>query len=452
VQAQQQQQSQQDQAVAALAAAAQGLALRPAAVGLPPAGTHSSSSSSRGSVDEVSVAVELLLPACSVQQLLAAKQESVRAVVLSCAPGRLLGNLVLDKAWQLPHDDDGDSDDSAADSAAAPAAAAGSDAADDVCGEGCALGVMAAAAGYEQSGAKSLQLQLRIIREKPQQGSTGGTHGPTAAAAAAAAGTAAINVDGVDGQLGSPSSCLSECQVLSVVLMTAPAAAEGARDHAQSHTKAAADPAAAAVAAAEDSDPGEGDVMLAQLPLLVLPAAAQAELQQLFGTAEAAGVPYATMYWQLLPLLQDWELLLTLCGSSSSDSSDGGVGDDADGRDGGGCAEAGVASDGDDGKTAATASGGVSFDGRGGSDGRREDGRVRKNSRGKAAQGDQGGIGGSSDGNISGWGSADGGSDGSAIDTGQLKAAAAALAAYFVAHGMPQCLKLVAAIKQQLRM
>jgi hypothetical protein len=98
-----------------------------------------------------------------VQQLLAAGQESIRAVVLSCVPGKLLMNLLLDKAWELQQDDKDPANSTAA----------------------AAVRRDAAAVGHEDLAvARSLQLQLRIIREQQQQqqqkGSTTATHSPAA--------------------------------------------------------------------------------------------------------------------------------------------------------------------------------------------------------------------------------------------------------------------------------
>jgi hypothetical protein len=50
--------------------------------------------------------------------------------------------------------------------------------------------------------------------------------------------------------------------------------------------------------------------MIAQLPLLVLPANAHAELQGLFDAATARGLDEGAAYRELLPLLQDWAALM----------------------------------------------------------------------------------------------------------------------------------------------
>jgi hypothetical protein len=435
---QQQQRSMQEQAVAALAAAVEGFALRPAAVGLPPATASSSISSSatlghsgHAAADEASVAVELLLPVRSVQQLLAAGQESIRAVVLSCISGKLLMDLLLDKAWKL-QEDDGERQ---ADTSTATAAAA-------------------SASRSDLAVAKSLTLQLRIIREQQQQqqqDSADIADGPAVTAAAGSPASVPARVPasvsaGDEPQQRSSASSLFECKVLSVVLMSAPAAANPSS---AKGSRAAATPAAAATAASEQSEPGEGDCMLAALPLLVLPAPAQAEIQRLFRAAEAAGLPYVQVYRQMLPLLQDLELLLTVSKASSingscSSNGDGGNGSDSSsrGKGDGGAAAVDAADRG--------SRGGVGGSSRGTGDGDGDTAAAVDAAHGvwhssKAPDGSTGGDGGSSSNSGS-----DSSNGGNAIDTSQLKAAAAALAAYFAANRMHECEKLAREIEQQL--
>jgi hypothetical protein len=63
--------------------------------------------------------------------------------------------------------------------------------------------------------------------------------------------------------------------------------------------------------------------LVAYLPLLVLPTAAQQELQQLFDAAVAAGLTCSEAYQQLLPMVQDWATVLLWPGCCSSSSTAG---------------------------------------------------------------------------------------------------------------------------------
>jgi hypothetical protein len=57
---------------------------------------------------------------------------------------------------------------------------------------------------------------------------------------------------------------------------------------------------------------GSSSVVLAQMPLLVLPGTAQTELQGLSEVLREAGLSCCEVYQQLLPLLQDWAAFMAL--------------------------------------------------------------------------------------------------------------------------------------------
>jgi hypothetical protein len=220
-----------------------------------------SSSSSSSSATAGAATAELWIPAAQVQQLVEAGKRSVRVVV---TPAQLpAGQLLLDKTWQLP-------------STAAAAAGYEEDTA------GGQLPLTAAAAAVEAGAAlpvhtaaserthKPLRLQLQL---------------PLGSAAASAA---------------TLTPATAAASVLSVTLLVGgDAAPAGNVFSASPGTGAAGSPrsaAAAASAAAELSEPQLAAEhnhrpahVLAKLPLLLLPAAAADELQQLYTALIAAG-------------------------------------------------------------------------------------------------------------------------------------------------------------------
>jgi hypothetical protein len=105
--------------------------------------------------------------------------------------------------------------------------------------------------------------------------------------------------------------------VCSGAAATAGAAAEVARVY--QVVVIAAPCSSASTSASTAGNPG-ARCLVAYLPLLVLPAAARQELQQLFDAAVAAGLTCSAAYQQLLPMLQDWATILLWPGSSSSSS------------------------------------------------------------------------------------------------------------------------------------
>ncbi|KAF6265781.1 hypothetical protein COO60DRAFT_762101 [Scenedesmus sp. NREL 46B-D3] len=94
---------------------------------------------------------------------------------------------------------------------------------------------------------------------------------------------------------------------------------------------AGVDPAAAAAAAASGgaTDASSQHVpaaVLAKLPLLLLPAGATAELQELYTWLAAGGMQPAAVYHELLPLLQDLAVVLSSSGSSTANHLPGSAG------------------------------------------------------------------------------------------------------------------------------
>jgi hypothetical protein len=257
-----------------LATAVEAPFLEPVALALPDSNSASSSSSSSCNSSTMTAAAALpmiAIPAAQVQQLLVAGQRTVRVVVTTA--GLPTGQLLLDKTWQLP-------------TAAATAATASAE--DAVAG-------------------KPMRLQLPL---------------PASYTAAAPATAAAI---------ATPS-------VLSVILLTGSDAA-AAHSSTNDATGTAATAAASIASAATADDANALDLnptdsthshplahVLAKLPLLVLPAAAAGELQQLYTALVAEGASCSAAYQQLLALLQDLAGVLvqaaaTTAHMSSSNSS-----------------------------------------------------------------------------------------------------------------------------------
>jgi hypothetical protein len=101
---------------------------------------------------------------------------------------------------------------------------------------------------------------------------------------------------------------------LSVVVLA------GSMQSSTTHNAAPADalsPAGAADAATAASTSQASAAILAKLPLLVLPAGAAAELQQLAAGMVLEGLQPAAAYQELLPLLQDFAVVLSSSSSSS---------------------------------------------------------------------------------------------------------------------------------------
>eukprot|EP00775_Hariotina_reticulata_P010144 gene10144-10302_t len=95
-------------------------------------------------------------------------------------------------------------------------------------------------------------------------------------------------------------ACVAGAAVLSVAVLTDAVAAGAGR------------PLGTAAAGAEGAAHSKAapSHLLAQLPLLVLPANAHAEIQGLFDAATARELDAGDAYQELLPLLQDWAALM----------------------------------------------------------------------------------------------------------------------------------------------
>jgi hypothetical protein len=264
----------------------------------PAASLSSSSSSSSGTVE-----VELLLSQPLVEQLLEQGHERVRCVVAVQPQGAVL----LDQVWELLPE-----------AASAAAAAVGEEGSGHIAGDATiAEDTTAAAAAGAATG-----------------------DGPSPAAAAAAA--AEATEDGLKLQLsfsrdaalqlGSEMSKQGPVRVLSVVVLAKNRSKDRGRpcssgtDSISSWSTSTGSTGSSVLAAAAAAAAVSGAVVpgvIAHLPLLLLPAAAAAEMQGVFEAAVACGVNRLQANQQLLlRLVQDWALLMLLLdGTSGSDGS-----------------------------------------------------------------------------------------------------------------------------------